>query len=281
VISFSGSASDPQDSTLPASALTWMLILHHCPSNCHEHEIQSWPGVAGESFTAPDHEYPSFLELRLTATDAGGLTDSDSVQLDPRTVDVTLESSPSGLQLTIGSTTQQAGFTRTVIEGSTNTVSAPSPQTLGGESYGFVSWSDGGAATHTIVANSTATYTATYQPVTSADLRLVKNGARSGTTATWTLALTNLGPDASHGVVVSDTLPSRLTYVSAPGCVYTASTRLVACSLASLPGGGAATFTIATTVTGKGNGWITNTAQVTSSTPDPATANNSSSARVR
>jgi hypothetical protein len=26
--------------------------------------------VAGGSFTAPDHEYPSYLELRLTATAA-------------------------------------------------------------------------------------------------------------------------------------------------------------------------------------------------------------------
>ena len=54
-------------------------------------------------------------------------------------------------------------FTRTVIEGSNNSVSAPSPQTLGGTVYTFVSWSDGGAAAHNIVANATATYTATYQ----------------------------------------------------------------------------------------------------------------------
>jgi hypothetical protein len=26
--------------------------------------------------TARDHEYPSYLELRLTATDSGGLTDT-------------------------------------------------------------------------------------------------------------------------------------------------------------------------------------------------------------
>jgi hypothetical protein len=38
-------------------------------------------------FNAPDHEYPSYLELRLTATDAGALTDTKSVRLDPRTVE--------------------------------------------------------------------------------------------------------------------------------------------------------------------------------------------------
>jgi Fibronectin type III domain len=42
-------------------------------------------------------------------------------------------------------------------------VSAPSPQTLGGVSYSFRSWSDGGAQSHTVVAPATAaTYTATY-----------------------------------------------------------------------------------------------------------------------
>src|SRR3712207_7914819 len=55
---------------------------------------QSFDGVAGDSFPAPDHEYPSHLELRLTATDSGGLTDTKSVRLDPRTVSLTLSTSP-------------------------------------------------------------------------------------------------------------------------------------------------------------------------------------------
>ena len=63
MINFSGSGTDPQDGTLPASALSWSLILHHCPSNCHSHPLQDFVGVASGSFTAPDHEYPSSLEL--------------------------------------------------------------------------------------------------------------------------------------------------------------------------------------------------------------------------
>src|SRR5262249_39556434 len=66
-ISFSGHANDPQDGAEPASRLHWQAILHHCytPSNCHVHFIQSWDGVASGSFTAPDHEYPSYIELDL------------------------------------------------------------------------------------------------------------------------------------------------------------------------------------------------------------------------
>jgi hypothetical protein len=68
-ISFTGHATDPEQGALPASALSWTLLVQHCPSNCHSHTIQSWNGVASGSFNAPDHEYPSHLELRLTATD--------------------------------------------------------------------------------------------------------------------------------------------------------------------------------------------------------------------
>jgi hypothetical protein len=102
------------------------------------------------------------LELRLTATDSGGLSDTKSVRLDPKTVDLTFQSDPTGLQLTVGSASGTTTFSRTVIVGSKNSVSAPS-QTLGGTSYQFSSWSDGGAQSHNIVAPATPnTYTATY-----------------------------------------------------------------------------------------------------------------------
>ena len=163
-IPFSGHATDPQDGTLPASALSWRLILHHCPSNCHTHPLQDFVGVANGSITAPDHEYPSYLELQLTATDSGGLANIKTIRLDPRTVTLTLSTTPGGLRLTMNGTEATATFTRTVIIGSTNTVSANSPQPKGKKTYGFFSWSDGGAQTHTITAPATnATYTARFR----------------------------------------------------------------------------------------------------------------------
>jgi glucose/arabinose dehydrogenase len=161
-ITFSGHASDPQSGTLGASALTWSLVLQHCPSTCHEHPLQTFTGTAG-SFVTPDHEYPSHLELRLTATDPGGLSDTTSVRLDPQTVDLTFGANPAGLTLAVGSTSEPAPFTRTAILGSTLSISAPSPQASGGTAYEFVAWSDGGAQTHTIVANAAGSYVATYQ----------------------------------------------------------------------------------------------------------------------
>jgi hypothetical protein len=50
-----------------------------------------------------------------------------------------------------------------VIVGSSNSISAPSPQTLGIGTYAFKSWSDGLAAAHDIVAPAVnSTWTATY-----------------------------------------------------------------------------------------------------------------------
>jgi glucose/arabinose dehydrogenase len=163
VIQFAGGATDAQDGPLPASALSWSLILHHCPSNCHTHPLQTFAGVAGGSFTTPDHEYPSYLELRLTATDSGGLTDTKSVQLDPKTVSLTLDSSPAGFLLTLNGSQVATPFSKTVIQGSKNSISAPSPQTKAKKSWVFRSWSDGGAQAHDVVVNSSSSYVATFR----------------------------------------------------------------------------------------------------------------------
>ncbi len=210
-IAFSGHAVDPDQGTLPPSALRWRLILHHCTggtTDCHEHVVQTYDDVAGGSFVAPDHEYPSYLELELTATDSGGLAGTTSVRLDPKTVTLTFQTVPAGLPLTVGQTTATTPFTQTVIAGSSNTVSA-TPQTVGGTHYGFSSWSDGGAATHTLVAPVSATYTATYaqtrvtgtvvnqttgRPVANARLDLMPSGRSARTSAAGTFTFLNVAP---------------------------------------------------------------------------------------
>jgi len=168
-IPFSGHATDAQDGTLPASALSWSLILHHCftPTDCHTHLIQTVNGVSSGSFTAPDHEYPCWLEVQLTATDSGGLTSTASVRLDPKTVVLTFRTNPGGLvlsDLVVNEAPRTTPFSVTVVVGSANSVSAPSPQQFNKSTYYFTSWSDGGPQSHTITAPAVnTTYTATYR----------------------------------------------------------------------------------------------------------------------
>jgi hypothetical protein len=168
-IPFSGHATDVQDGSLPASALKWSLILHHCftPSDCHTHLIQTFNGVAAGTATAPDHEYPCWLELQLTATDSTGLVSTTSVRLDPKTAVLTFKSNPGGLALSdmvVNEAPRTTPFSVTVVVGSANSVSAPSPQLFNKSTYYFMSWSDGGPQSHTITAPAVnTTYTATYR----------------------------------------------------------------------------------------------------------------------
>jgi glucose/arabinose dehydrogenase/PKD repeat protein len=163
-IAFSASATDPQDGTLPASAYKWSVIVHHCPSDCHLHTVETFVGQTEGVFVGPDHEYPSWLEFRLTVTDSGKLTDTESVRVDPQTVTVNIQSFPaSGFEVSVDSTSGETPFSKTVIKGSNNTISAP-PQTVGETAYTFGAWSDDKAATHNVIANQDVDMTAVFGP---------------------------------------------------------------------------------------------------------------------
>ena len=212
-ISFSGRATDPEQGTLPASSLSWTLILHHCPAGCHTHTLESWNGVSSGSLSAPDHEHPSHLELRLTATDALGATGATSVLLNPVTVQLNFASTPTGLQLSVNSASSTTPFSRTVIVGSTNSLSAITPQTLGGTSYDFASWSHGGGQSHTIVAPaSPATYVANYNAGSPPTGTYLSN-------LTWTFANNGNGAielDKSNGT----SLPNDGNTITLNGTTY-------------------------------------------------------------
>jgi glucose/arabinose dehydrogenase len=164
-INFSGSATDPQDGTLAASKLSWTLIINHCPSTCHQHIVGTINGVSSGSFIAPDHEYPSTLELQMTATNSWNISATTSVDLNPQTVVLSFNSSPPGLEVALNSEEVTTPFTRTVIAGSMVSVSAPWPQTLNDTDYTFDSWSVPGLAQNdTFAANTSASYTANFLP---------------------------------------------------------------------------------------------------------------------
>ncbi len=153
-LAFSGGAETATGVPLAASRLTWALVMQHCPSNCHSHVIQTWNGVRSGRFLAPDHEYPSHLELRLTARMPNGDVLVRRRDLDPRTVELTFASTPTGLPLVVGATADAAPFTRTVMIGSVNSVAAPTTSPVLGGTATFDRWSDGGGRNHTVTAPS-------------------------------------------------------------------------------------------------------------------------------
>jgi uncharacterized repeat protein (TIGR01451 family) len=279
-INFSGHATDPQEGALGPSHLSWSVIIHHCPSNCHTHLYQTFDGVASGSFAAPDHEYPAFLEIRLTATDSEGLQGTASVSVNPQTVDLTIQSAPAGLQLSAGTTTAAAPFVKTVIVNSQTGLDAPSPQGAFPDVYDFSSWSDGGAQSHTVVASaSPVTYSATY--VTHADLSVGLQAAPepvgAGATLTYTLGVANAGPSQANALTLTDTLPAGVAFVSASGTGWICTgTGPVTCTLPSL-GIASATPVSIVVIAPAAAGPITDTATIASTTADAVPANNTAS----
>jgi uncharacterized repeat protein (TIGR01451 family) len=86
-----------------------------------------------------------------------------------------------------------------------------------------------------------------------------------GQNGTYTVVVTNTGPDAAEDVVVSDTLPSGVTFVSAsPGGVD--SNGVVVFPVGTLLGGSSSTMTV--TVLANVSGVITNSAVATTPTPE-------------
>lgn len=165
VIQFTGHATDAEDGPLPASALTWHVLIQHCPDGCHVHDLLTFEAVSSGSVVAEDHDYPMHLELMLTATDSSGQQRTVRLPLEPNTVSLTFDTAPSNLDLVVGPTAQTTPFVRRVLHGSENSVSVPLEQTLNGTLWRFQRWSDALPPTHQLApAVAPARYVATYAP---------------------------------------------------------------------------------------------------------------------
>ena len=161
VVTLTGSATDPEQGTLPSSTLTWTVLLHH-DEHVHPLLLQSGNNITF-SFPQPE-DIPgaatSYVEIILEATDSGGLTGVAMRDIQPRRIQVTLASVPSGRRMRmhgegpfLGPTTVTAWAGWRVI------LNALTPQ----QGWRWTSWSDGGAAAHSVnLPNANVTYTARY-----------------------------------------------------------------------------------------------------------------------
>ena len=163
-INYAGAGSDAEDGTLTGGAFTWRVDFHH---DTHFHPfVPATSGSTSGSFTIPTTGETSdnvWYRIHLTVTDSGGLTHSSFRDVVPLKSTVTLQTSPAGLQLRLDGQPVTAPYTFTGVVGITRTIAADSPQLLGGTTYQFAAWSDGGAQSHTIsTPTTTTTYTAFY-----------------------------------------------------------------------------------------------------------------------
>jgi glucose/arabinose dehydrogenase len=163
-INFSGTGTDPQDGTLPASAFTWEVLFHH---DTHTHPFFGpTSGITSGSVAIPNRGEVAtnvWYRFRLTVRDSGGLTHSVFRDVLPRTSTITLASNPTGLQLLLDGTPLTAPASIPNVVGMIRSIGAVTPQTSNGTQFTWSSWSDGGAATHEITVPATnTTFTANF-----------------------------------------------------------------------------------------------------------------------
>jgi uncharacterized repeat protein (TIGR01451 family) len=121
----------------------------------------------------------------------------------------------------------------------------------------------------------------------SADLSVTQTGpatANAGSNLTYTVTVTDNGPDSAQNVALVDAVPAGSTFLSAAPVGSTSfscaappspgTSGTVTCTAASLASGGSATFRLVFQAGGTG-ATVTNDATAISGTPDPTPGNNS------
>ena len=120
-------------------------------------------------------------------------------------------------------------------------------------------------------------------PAPKVDLQITKsaapNPATLGNQVTWTMVVTNNGPNNATAVTLADPVPAGMTFVSVSSSQGTCTGgAIVSCTLGNLNVGASVTITLVTTAGATGT--IVNTATTVAKEPETNTANNTASASV-
>ena len=132
--------------------------------NASHHRRDLWfPHDPPEGHT----ESTVFYRVNLTVKDSAGRTD-DLCRRSAAQGRLRLASTPSGLEPTLDGQPQSTPYAEEDVVGVKRDLGPVSPETMGGKTYEFVSWSDGSNPDHAITTPTTnTTYTATFREITS------------------------------------------------------------------------------------------------------------------
>jgi len=168
-IAFSGEATDQEDGPLAASQFTWQVeyITSIASGNpVLRPFVQPFGGATGGSFTPavtgpytlPDVAY----RITLSVVDSQNRTTTVTRDVLPAVSTLTVQTSPAGRGLTVDAQPFTAPRTFQSVVGFERPIGVAPSQRDSLVLYTFGSWSDGGAATHTVVTPiADTTYTAT------------------------------------------------------------------------------------------------------------------------
>jgi len=158
VVSFVGAGFD--DGPLTEASYGWTVVFHH---NEHIHPEVGAIGTSTFGLVVPTtgHGFTGdcYYVVKLTVTDADGLTGTYTVRIYPRKVNVTLTSTPLGLEVLMEGLPYITPFTFDQVVGEQLALSlASADQCVNGQNWSFTAWSDQGPFTHsfTVPASDTS-----------------------------------------------------------------------------------------------------------------------------
>lgn len=164
-----GTGTDTQDGTLPASAFTWKVIFHH---DTHVHDGISSTGSKTLNLIIPSTGETAtdvFYRVYLFVKDQGGLTDTSYVDLLPKIVNLSFATVPAGLTVLFDGQPVKTPFSSTSVVGVIRNIGVVTPQTANSKGWKFVNWSNGGPEIQSLATpTANAFYTATFNeaPIT-------------------------------------------------------------------------------------------------------------------
>lgn len=140
---FSGAAVDEEDEDLPASALTWRIDFHH---DTHAHPaLDEVSNVASGEFIVPQVGETSdnvWFRIYLTATDNDGISSTVYQEIFPMKTDITLETTPAGIELMLDGQPVNTPYTFTSVVNILRTLEAPRMVSAGSTWVTFDQWSE-------------------------------------------------------------------------------------------------------------------------------------------
>jgi glucose/arabinose dehydrogenase len=141
-INFSATATDAEDGTLSAAAFTWWIDFHH---DTHTHPaLATSTGISSGSYMVLRTNETSanvWYRIYVKVIDAGGLESTVIYRdVNPEVVDITLETSPTGIDLLLDGQTVQTPHTFSSVVGITRTIEAPSQTHIHPDDYYFHNW---------------------------------------------------------------------------------------------------------------------------------------------
>ena len=224
------------------------------------------------------------ITYRLTVRNNGPSVASNFTVVDTLPPDVTLAAAPSGADWTFNQ--QNGTYTGTLAVGSSTSYTFRGKVNVGSGNIVNSAVVNQGNVPDTNPDNNAAQVTTAV--TAGADVSITKSvspaPAAAGSQVTYALTVRNAGPSTATNVAVTDVLPENFVLDGASSASAFACTDVnrstVTCTVASLASGTQATINLLVSVPSTGtnsSGTVTNTATVSTSTPDPVAANNTAS----